>query len=183
MGMPALSVYVTAAELLAMPETSGRRETVHGELLVTPAPRKAHQRVVWRMAFALEPYVLTWGLGELFASPLDLVFGPDSVVQPDLVVLRRGVEDTEPTDLSAALLVVEVLSPGTARQDRFAKRRLYQEADVPLYWIVDTEAQAIEVWTPDAVFPQVEHGHVVWHPAGAAEPFTLECAELFRPPR
>ncbi|MBK7925483.1 MAG: Uma2 family endonuclease [Gemmatimonadetes bacterium] len=51
------------------------------------------------------------------------------------------------------LLVIEVLSPSTARADRFTKRRRYQEARVPLYWIVDPERAQVEVWTPDAVLP------------------------------
>jgi Uma2 family endonuclease len=77
--------------------------------------------------------------------------------------------------------VVEVLSPTTARADRFTKRRRYQEAGVPLYWIVDGEEQRVETWTPDAEFPMSETERLVWHPAGAAQPFTLQLAELFRP--
>jgi hypothetical protein len=47
-------------------------------------------------------------------------------------------------------LVVEVLSPTTARAHRFTKRRLYQEEGIPTYWIVDPDAHFVEVWTPDA---------------------------------
>src|SRR2546426_660332 len=59
--------------------------------------------------------------------------------------------------------------------------RLYQEARVPLYWVVDGTDQRVEVWTPDAEFPVVERERLVWRPAGAGQPFTLELAELFRP--
>jgi Uma2 family endonuclease len=179
MGMPALAVYVTAAQVLALPPALGRQEAVHGELLVTPAPGKPHQRIVWRLARLLEPYVVEWDLGEVFGLPVDLVFGPDSVVEPDVVVLKRGQERVELTALSAALLVIGVVSPSSARQDRFNKRRLYQEAGIPAYWIVDPQAQLVEIWTPEAVFPHVERGPLVWHPVGAGEPFTLGCAELF----
>jgi hypothetical protein len=34
-------------------------------------------------------------------------------------------------------LVAEILSPASARYDRFLKRRRYPEAGVPLYWIVE----------------------------------------------
>ncbi len=49
--------------------------------------------------------------------------------------------------------MVEVLSPATARWDRFQKRRLYQELDIPAYWIVDADQNAVEVWTPGATRP------------------------------
>jgi len=50
-----------------------------------------------------------------------------------------------------------------------------------LYWIVDGDEQRVEVWTPDAEFPTIERQRLVWHPAGAGQPFTLELADLFRP--
>jgi Uma2 family endonuclease len=182
MGMPGALLHYTVEMVQGLPDDGNRHEAVYGELLVTPAPRKSHQRVVLRLSLALQPYVETWNLGELFGSPLDLVHGPDSVVEPDVMVLRPGVEDVDLTDLSAALLVVEVLSPSTARQDRFTKRRLYQESGVPAYWIVDPDARVVEVWTPEAAFPVIVLDVVRWHPSGAGEPFELELAELFRPP-
>ena len=78
------------------------------------------------------------------------------------------------------LLVAEVLSPSSARHDRFIKRRRYQEAGVPLYWIVDGDARRVEVWTPADRFPAFEEDRLVWHPAGAGEPFTVELSDLFR---
>lgn len=78
-------------------------------------------------------------------------------------------------------LVVEVLSPSTARHDRFTKRAEYQRRGVPLYWIVDPDQQQAEVWTPADHFPTVERERLVWEPEGAAAPFTLLLAELFRP--
>lgn len=75
----------------------------------------------------------------------------------------------------------EVLSLSTARYDRLTKRRLCQEVGVPVYWIVDGESSLVEVWTPDAAYPQIERDQVIWHPAGTQSPFTLHLAELFRP--
>jgi len=78
------------------------------------------------------------------------------------------------------LLAAEVLSPSNARHDRFTKRRLYQAERVPLYWIVDADDHSVEIWTPDAHFPHTERESITWRPAGAAEPFTLRLADLFR---
>jgi Uma2 family endonuclease len=79
------------------------------------------------------------------------------------------------------LLAAEVVSPSSTRADRFTKRRLYQEHDVPLYWIIDPDARVAEIWRPSDDLPVVERQRLSWHPAGAATPFTLELAELFRP--
>jgi Uma2 family endonuclease len=79
------------------------------------------------------------------------------------------------------LLVAEVLSPSTPRHDRFTKRRRYQEARVPVYWIIDGEARQVEVWAPDDAFPRIESDRLAWHPERAAAPFTLSLEELFRP--
>ncbi len=65
--------------------------------------------------------------------------------------------------------------------DRFTKRRLYQEVEIPDYWIVDPDQRLVELWTPDRELPDIERGEVTWHPAGAAQAFTLNLEDLFRP--
>ena len=52
---------------------------------------------------------------------------------------------------------------------------------VPIYWIVDADELQAEVWTPADSFPRFERERLTWHPRGAAEPFSLSLAELFRP--
>ncbi len=71
--------------------------------------------------------------------------------------------------------------PSTARYDRFTKRRLYQEVEIPNYWIVDPDRRLVELWTPDRELPDIERGEVTWHPAGAAQAVTINLEELFRP--
>jgi Uma2 family endonuclease len=181
MGM-AVPVYYSAEMVRKLPDDGKRYETVHGELLVTPAPRWWHQRIVLRLARVLADYVESSALGEVVVSPADISWSPDTLVQPDLfVVCLEEARTGEWSNVKTLLLVVEVLSPGTARQDRFAKRRLYQEVGVPLYWIVDPDQKAVEVWTPEAQFPSVERERVGWQPNEAEEPFVLELEELFRP--
>jgi len=76
---------------------------------------------------------------------------------------------------------VEVLSPSTARADRFTKRRLYQEMRVPAYWLVEPDEHFVEVWTPEVALPRVERERVELLPTGAVAPLVLLLAELFRP--
>jgi len=181
MGMAA-PIYYTADLVRALPDDGNRYETVHGELLVTPAPRALHQRVVRRLLTALDLYLTENRVGEVFASPADISWGPDVLVQPDVFV--ADLDEARTLDWSRMrhlLLAIEVLSPTTARADRFTKRRLYQEVGVPAYWIVDLDARAAETWTPELSVPAVERERLVWRPAGAGEAFVLELAELFKP--
>jgi Uma2 family endonuclease len=174
--------YYTADMARALPDDGQRYEVVHGELLVTPAPRAWHQEIVMRIARVLQDYCRDTGTGHVFHSPADISWTDDTLVQPDVFVVELAEARTfDWARMKTLLLAVEVLSLSTARADRFPKRRLYQEVGVPAYWIVDPEGRCVEVWTPEATFPDREWETVTWAPSGAAEPFSLSLGELFKP--
>ncbi len=181
MVMPEAASYLTVDEVLAFPDDGNRYELVFGELLVSPTPRLRHQRVVNRLADALRPYCEREGVVEVFAVPADLSWGrTDVLTQPDVFVLppeyRSGAEWT---DVRYVPLVAEVLSPSTARYDRFNKRLAYRDVGVPTYWILDADARIAEVWTPDALAPRIEREVLRWHPANVSAPLVVELAALF----
>ena len=181
MGMAA-PIYYTADMVRTLPEDGNRYEVVYGELLVTPAPRLWHQELTIRLLRDVAGYLDREPVGHLLPSPADISWGPDVLVQPDLFVAPLDqVRTLDWRMVKDLLLVIEVLSPTSTRADRFTKRRLYQERGIPAYWVVDGDQRVVEVWTPDARLPTVERERVVWHPADAAKPFTLELQELFRP--
>ncbi len=181
MGMAA-PVYYTADMVRAMPDDGNRYEVVYGELLVTPAPRLWHQLLVQRLTVSIELYLRTESVGMVLASPADISWGPDVLVQPDVFVADVDqVRTLTWSNVQTLLLVAEVLSPSSSRADRFLKRIRYRDAGVPLYWVVDGDDRSVEVWTPGDDFPLIERERLVWHPAGAREPFTMAIEELFRP--
>ncbi|MCZ6918470.1 MAG: Uma2 family endonuclease [Gemmatimonadetes bacterium] len=178
----AAPVYYSANMVRALPDDGNRYETVHGELLVTPAPRAWHLEIVIRLVEAIRPYVRQQRIGHLLCSPADISWSDDTLVQPDLFVVDLEEARTmEWAQMKTLLLVVEVVSPSTARYDRFTKRRLYQEIRIPAYWIVDPDRCAAEIWTPEDELPRVERDRVTWQPTGATEPCEIVLAELFRP--
>jgi Uma2 family endonuclease len=158
----------------ALPDDGLRYETVHGELLVSRVPSPAQRRVAGRLALALARYLTIPGLGRVLAAPAGLAPGLDTLVQPDVFVIPFGSPGRP-----VPLLVAEVVCPATVRADRFTKRRLYQELGVPTYWVVDPVARAVELWTPGALLPLVEHGRLRWRPSAARAPFTCEVEELW----
>jgi len=180
MGMAA-PLYYSAEMVRQLPADGNRYETVFGELLVTPAPRPWHQAIARRILGKLDRYLEECPVGCLFYSPADISWGPDILVQPDLFVV--DLEQARSMDWSKMknlLLTIEVLSPNTARYDRYTKRRLYQEVGIPFYWIVDPDEKVVEVWTPDNQFPTVERDCVRWKPAGVGQEFVVNLAKLFK---
>lgn len=182
MAMPATPLLWTVEMVRALPDDGNRYEVVHGELLVSPAPRPWHQEVVGRLYESLRAYLRRERVGDAFQAPLEARHSPTTELQPDLVVFRTGaVTPTSWATLADTLLVVEVLSPSTARHDRFVKRPVVQQAGVPLMWIVNADDGTVECWTPELHLPHIERDALIWHPAGARAPFTMPLAELLRP--
>lgn len=174
--------YYTAEMVRALPDDGNRYETVYGELLVSPSPRPRHQIVGARILAALFKYLESNPGPMVLYAPADLSFGRDDVlVQPDIFVLRpEDASFTTWDTVGRLLLAIEILSPSTARHDRFTKRRLYQELGADEYWVVDPDGMAVEVWTPDAHFPRVESLSVAWMAPGAAAPLVLDLANVLR---
>ena len=182
MGMPQATRFWTPDEVRALPADGRRYEVVAGELLVTPAPSFDHQQAIKLLMFALDVYVDQWSLGCAAISPADLTPEPGALVQPDVFVvgLVAGRRPRDWSDVERLLLVVEVLSPSTARADRTIKRRLYQRGGVPEYWIVDLEARLVERWRPSDERPEMLTDRLSWHPDPAIPPLTIELPEFFR---
>ena len=184
MDMPAVQLpeFWTADMVRALPEDGKRHETVHGELLVTPAPRMWHQIVNDRLTNALRDYLRHEPVGMVLNLSADISWGPDVLVQPDIYVAPFAeMETLDWAQVRTLLLVVEILSPSSARVDRFAKRRLYQEVGIPMYWVVDADTHHVECWTPDTVMPTIERERTTWHPTGASAPCHIDLGALFAP--
>jgi Uma2 family endonuclease len=181
--MPSVTRLYTVEDVRAMPDDRNRYETIAGELFVTPAPTLRHQAVLARLHLLIGPYVERHRLGTVFFAPLDVVYGPMTLVQPDLLFVSANRREvlTEREVTAAPDLVVEVLSPSTARTDRGRKRALYQETGVREYWIVDAELNHVETWRPGAMEAEVRSDVVRWQPDITIEALTIDLAALFRP--
>ena len=181
MGMPHATERWTAERVRALPDDGNRYELVSGELVVTPAPRGVHQEVLMELIRRLQPWLRDHAVGRLLPSPADLTLGEDEVLQPDLFVCRTAtggvVRDWR--DVAALLLVIEVLSPSTARYDRQLKRRRYQRGAVPEYWIVDPDARLIERWRPDSAGPDVITEQMQWEPVRGQGVLEFDVGALF----
>lgn len=187
MGMPAHARRWTAAEVRELSDESRpwpRYELIDGELLVTPAPRPAHQIVVGRLFSTLSPYVDAEQLGLALMSPADLELQAGTVTQPDVFVVPSAFShDAGPlrewSQVRGLLLAVEVISPSSVHYDRVTKRAFFQRAGVPEYWVVDPDARAVERWRPESRVPEMIRERLVWSPPGATAAFEMDLPAFF----
>lgn len=179
MGMPHAAVSWTADRVRALPADGNRYEVVHGELLVTPAPRVLHQRAVTELLGRLGACLPAECGLELLLSPADIELDERTLVQPDVFVTRRmsggSMASWKDVDL---LLAIEVLSPSTARYDRLIKRDLYHRRGID-YWIVDLDARVIERWQPEDDRPEILADTIDWHVPGVDAGCVLDLEAFF----
>jgi Uma2 family endonuclease len=166
----------TRADLERMPDDGNRYEVIHGELLVSPAPRPAHELLAHSLRRILEPFCDRERLGMI--GGLQAFVADDSETIPDLVVRHLPVPPPDRwDDAPTPLLVVEVLSSSTRRNDEVKKRAFYIEAGIPEYWIVDGRARSIRVITRSS--DRTEAETIQWSPSGSSEPLRIDIQAFF----
>lgn len=154
-------VLITYREYKTLPESGPRYQLIEGDLLMSPAPKPPHQRIVGRLFWALHSQVIQQGNGEAIVSPIDVVLSDTNVLQPDIVYVspRRRKIIKEDGLFGAPDICVEVISASSREQDLGVKHRLYARFGVREYWVVDPKAKRVMVFS------------LTGNPAGAGETF------------
>ena len=119
-------------------------ELIDGKVIaMSPRPTTDHYHVSFNIAYIFTTYLrgkrcTPFGDGvDLYLTETDR-FIPDGMVVCDTEKIKRdGVH-------GAPDLVVEVLSPSTAKQDRGRKKQVYEQCGVSEYWIVDPANKTLE---------------------------------------
>jgi Uma2 family endonuclease len=124
-----------------------RAELIDGQIVMMAPPSRTHQKVSVELVRQLANF-LKGKSCQVFHAPFgvrlskteDTVFEPDIVVVCDKSKLNKKFCDGAPD------FVIEILSPSTARYDRFIKLLKYQRAGVREYWIVDPDTKSVNVF-------------------------------------
>jgi Uma2 family endonuclease len=129
------------------PEDGRRYELYDGEVWEMPSPTLQHQGALMKILRLVDDYAERVD-GRAVVAPFDIVFSEYDVVQPDVVYFNplraQLLKWTEVTRYRPDLCV-EVLSPGTLRNDRGRKMQMFVRYGVPEYWILDPFARTIEM--------------------------------------
>lgn len=148
---PATDLWYTIDDLARMPEDGKLYELIQGEIYVSTQPNWHHQYACTQLLWKLQDWNHKAKLGVANGSP-GVIFDIHNAVAPDVVWISNERLSNllgEDGKLHAAPdLVVEVISPGwqNEQRDRDTKLKLYSRRGVREYWIVDWQAQQVEVF-------------------------------------
>ncbi len=145
-------VKLTYREYRHFPDDGKTHELIDGEHYVAPAPGTNHQSISRHIQFQLYQQLELTERAEVYDAPTDVELSEIDVVQPDLLVVSRARRRiiSPSRIIGSPELVVEIISLSSGSRDRELKRRLYERRGVPVYWLVDPEAQTVTVFELEA---------------------------------
>ena len=122
-------------------------QLIDGEVVLSMPPIPRHQAIVGEILFLLMT-IAKKNNGRAFTSPIEVYLDEHNIYEPDVLYLSSDTTCSieEKRLVGAPDLVVEVLSPGTAKFDRQEKYQAYERHGVGEYWIVDPVHEVVEVW-------------------------------------
>ncbi|GBU28921.1 hypothetical protein R84B8_02483 [Treponema sp. R8-4-B8] len=150
--LPKENQHFTYADYKEWDLAEGERfEVIYGEAYAMAAPNIRHQEILMELSSQFHVY-LRGKPCRVYPAPFDVRLfykeneSDDTVVQPDITVIcdekKRGYEGCR----GAPDLVIEILSPTNTAIEMERKLKLYQDAGVREYWIVDPENNGVTVY-------------------------------------
>lgn len=133
-----------------------RRELINGFVnLMSPAPTRIHQEISGALFGFFWQYLRNQPC-KVFSAPFDVRFSKDesekdnrkifTVVQPDITVVCDLDKLDEKGCIGAPDIIVEIISPSTAKKDLHDKFKIYEEYGVKEYWVVYPSDKAISIF-------------------------------------
>ena len=165
-------------------------EVIDGTIYnMSPSPSPKHQDILSELITEFRMY-LRGKECRAFISPVDVCLSEEKEelekvkewVIPDMVVVcdKNKIGDTR--IIGTPDLVLEVLSPSTAKHDRITKYNRYQRAGVKEYWIVDPVYKNIEVYLLNG--QEFKRSGIYFKgdilPVGIFEDFSIDLNIVFR---
>lgn len=133
-------------------------ELVNGILMKRSAPSLRHQNAVSALLSVMRLFADANHLGKVYTAPIDVFFDDGNGFQPDICFVAKAHSALLENDdyiNGAPNLIVEVLSSGTWKNDRFDKKAIYEKYGVQEYWIVDPVYKTVEVYVLENVMFQL----------------------------
>ncbi len=145
------TLHWTSRDLELLPDDGNRYEVIDGELYVAEQPDWQHQLVCSQLGLLLGVWNEQSQAGFIAQGP-GIAFADNTSVVPDVIWISqerlKTVLHRDGKLHNAPELVIEVLSPGAenGRRDREVKLKLYSRHGVKEYWVVNWQAQNLEVY-------------------------------------
>jgi Uma2 family endonuclease len=160
----------TLEDVLLLPDDAPRVELRDGVMIVVPSPTGRHQNIgnlLWywfrqNAAAEFEPF-----------TAVGVAVSLQDTFEPDVVLLRRPVNDTNHFYLAEQVLIaVETVSRSTRKRDRLEKPAEYAAAGIPHYWRI--EQDPLHVFAYDLVGGRYELAADSTEVLRLSKPFDIE---------
>jgi Uma2 family endonuclease len=177
---------MTVDDFLQIPDRSPHLELIYGFLRPGQPLSPRYAPLIERVRAPLADHLTTHRRGEVLVAPLDVVVHPedDIVLHPPLVVVldeSRSLIRSPTCVWGAPDIVLEVLTPATARRIRCSKLRWYRLSGVKECWMLDTRHKRVEVldFRAGNTLPHIFSGRRSLR-SQVLTTFCLEVGRLFR---
>src|SRR5699024_2227916 len=114
-------------------------QLIENNIVMSPAPKFQHQKILGDIYFQLQKFIKDKELGQVVMAPVDVYLGDKNAFQPDILFISNERKSRIEEDglHGAPDLVIEILSPSTAKYDLEEKKDIYERFGVKEYWIVE----------------------------------------------
>ncbi|MBN2242040.1 MAG: Uma2 family endonuclease [Acidobacteria bacterium] len=134
---------------MSLPESAGY-EILNGMACPMPFADTKHQRIAIKLTAFLYENLERKNRGVVMGAPSSVMLSSWDIVRPDVFFVRKNREGIvgDHIVLGPPDLVVEIINNDSWERDMKEKRKIYAEAGIQEYWIVNPGAEAIEqlVW-------------------------------------
>ena len=126
-----------------------REELIGGEVVAMAPATPQHNYIAGNIHYVFKHYIRQKkGKCIPFQDGTAVRLSEENSFIPDFMVVCDRSKISTNRVYGAPDLAVEVLSPSTAKNDKWHKKNVYESSGVPEYWIVSPREKSIEVYLP-----------------------------------
>lgn len=136
-------------------------QLINNQLIMSPAPADIHQKILTDIAYLLIDYTKKNKTGTVRMGPSDVYLSMRNIFQPDIYfVANENIRKFKENGFHGAPdMVIEILSPSTAKYDLEDKKDVYEQYGVKEYWCIDPSNKSVQGWA-------LQNGEFISLPAG-----------------
>ncbi|HEX3043200.1 MAG TPA: Uma2 family endonuclease [Bacillota bacterium] len=144
----------TYGDYLTWPEEE-RWEIIDGTPYMMTAPSRIHQEISGELFVQFHSYLKDISC-KVYAAPFSVRLPKgnerndteiDTVVEPDLALVCDLSKLDDQGCKGAPDLIIEIMSPGSVKNDMLKKFNRYEKAGVKEYWIIEPNGKVVTVFT------------------------------------
>lgn len=160
-------------------------ELIDGEVYAMASPVRTHQKISHKITRRIEDYLdekkKRCEVVQDFDTRLNYAKGDDIVFRPDVVVVCGSSRIDENSVKGAPDMVVEILSPSTAKTDLNIKFAKYKEVGVKEIWHIHPETKLVQVTTlqENGTYETEYYGDDDNVPVSIFPEFFINCEDIF----